>query len=216
MSEIQNGSYLEHHGVDGQQWGVRNGPPYPLVRLGREKFSKIVKKRKIEKAKDKNSLKKLKETDPEAYEAKKQKAITSGSGKEVLNFQGDLTIQQLQDAAKRLELEKKIKDLSPSEVKKGLNIGKKLSDTAKVTADMAKAGKAIAEMSKAIKGLEKKDKEENSEDKSEKKEKPKKDNEPMDGEYRQKDAGPTKNAFDPAEWLRTHPENGYEEPKRLR
>ena len=22
--------YLEHHGVKGQQWGVRNGPPYPL------------------------------------------------------------------------------------------------------------------------------------------------------------------------------------------
>lgn len=21
---------LEHHGVKGQQWGVRNGPPYPI------------------------------------------------------------------------------------------------------------------------------------------------------------------------------------------
>lgn len=23
--------YLEHHGVQGQKWGVKNGPPYPLV-----------------------------------------------------------------------------------------------------------------------------------------------------------------------------------------
>lgn len=25
-----NNSYIAHHGVKGQQWGVRNGPPYPL------------------------------------------------------------------------------------------------------------------------------------------------------------------------------------------
>ena len=23
-------SYLEHHGITGQKWGVRHGPPYPL------------------------------------------------------------------------------------------------------------------------------------------------------------------------------------------
>lgn len=23
-------SYISHHGVKGQQWGVQNGPPYPL------------------------------------------------------------------------------------------------------------------------------------------------------------------------------------------
>ena len=28
-------SYLMHHGVDGQQWGIQNGPPYPLDRAGR-------------------------------------------------------------------------------------------------------------------------------------------------------------------------------------
>lgn len=23
-------SFLRHHGVKGQEWGVRNGPPYPI------------------------------------------------------------------------------------------------------------------------------------------------------------------------------------------
>lgn len=22
--------YLVHHGIEGQKWGIRNGPPYPL------------------------------------------------------------------------------------------------------------------------------------------------------------------------------------------
>lgn len=26
----RSSSYLEHHGIKGQKWGVRNGPPYPL------------------------------------------------------------------------------------------------------------------------------------------------------------------------------------------
>ena len=27
--------YLAHHGVKGQKWGVRNGPPYPLKKAGK-------------------------------------------------------------------------------------------------------------------------------------------------------------------------------------
>lgn len=28
---------LQHHGVKGQKWGIRNGPPYPLVKVSRKK-----------------------------------------------------------------------------------------------------------------------------------------------------------------------------------
>lgn len=28
--ENKRHNYLVHHGIDGQKWGVRNGPPYPL------------------------------------------------------------------------------------------------------------------------------------------------------------------------------------------
>ena len=39
---IKNDDYLEHHGVKGQTWGVRNGPPYPLA--AKEKnISELVK-----------------------------------------------------------------------------------------------------------------------------------------------------------------------------
>lgn len=26
---------LQHHGIEGQKWGVKNGPPYPIVRNGK-------------------------------------------------------------------------------------------------------------------------------------------------------------------------------------
>lgn len=33
-------NYLSHHGVKGQEWGVRNGPPYPIE-------DKVAKKKTI-------------------------------------------------------------------------------------------------------------------------------------------------------------------------
>lgn len=34
MYAFKRCQYLKHHGVQGQKWGVRNGPPYPLDRNG--------------------------------------------------------------------------------------------------------------------------------------------------------------------------------------
>lgn len=34
----QNENHLEHHGREGQRWGVRNGPPYPLNKEGNARF----------------------------------------------------------------------------------------------------------------------------------------------------------------------------------
>ena len=41
-----NDDYLAHHGVKGQSWGKKNGPPYPLssdLKLKNEKNSKLKK-----------------------------------------------------------------------------------------------------------------------------------------------------------------------------
>lgn len=36
--------YLSHHGIMGQSWGVRNGPPYPLSKSQQKKAYKKVRK----------------------------------------------------------------------------------------------------------------------------------------------------------------------------
>lgn len=196
MSEL----YIAHHGVDGMKWGERNGPPYPLSRLGREKFSRILKKRKIEAANDKKKLQKLKEDQPEEYEKKKQKALSGGTAKQVLDFQGDLTNQQLQDAVNRLNLELRLKEISDKQQKKGLNIAKKLSDSAKLTADISKATKSVVEMAAAIdkqsKQKEKGNSDDKKSDKNAKEKKSKKNDEPIDGEWRN-----VEDEFDPRKWV---------------
>lgn len=37
--------YLEHHGILGQKWGVKNGPPYPLDQSGKSSSEKSLDKR---------------------------------------------------------------------------------------------------------------------------------------------------------------------------
>ncbi len=42
-------NYFAHHGIQGQKWGVKNGPPYPLdskAKTSSEKTSRLTKKQK--------------------------------------------------------------------------------------------------------------------------------------------------------------------------
>lgn len=40
IGNIAVSPYLEHHGIEGQKWGVRNGPPYPLDEDNKSKVEK--------------------------------------------------------------------------------------------------------------------------------------------------------------------------------
>ena len=46
-------SYLSHHGIMGQKWGIRNGPPYPL---GGGDYTKAEREAIYKKRRDKNSI----------------------------------------------------------------------------------------------------------------------------------------------------------------
>ena len=55
--------YLIHHGIKGQQWGKRNGPPYPLDKKASDKIKKIYSKKakKFNKEKEIKNVRESKE-----------------------------------------------------------------------------------------------------------------------------------------------------------
>lgn len=107
---------IKHHGRKGQQWGVSNGPPYPLNKKG---LSYYFSKRKITKEdrqriKDEEAAKK-RQAYEERLEKNKDKVLKSGKASEILQYQGRLTNQELQNAVSRLNLEKSLKEFSSKE-----------------------------------------------------------------------------------------------------
>lgn len=81
---------IEHYGIEGQKWGVRNGPPYPL-----ERKRMSASEKRAQKLEDKNKQR--------AYLSKRDKA------KIVLDKSDDLSIEELRQAITRIELEEKLK-----------------------------------------------------------------------------------------------------------
>ena len=77
-----SGDPLSHHGIAGQKWGVRNGPPYPLqygdhskreLREMRKKARQAARKKNVKKAEaEREANKQLieSETNPERVQRK--------------------------------------------------------------------------------------------------------------------------------------------------
>lgn len=83
--------FLMHHGIDGQKWGVRNGPPYPLEKGQKKKYrtDKGYKKR------------------PDSSYSHTDRSVN------------DMSNVELQKRIDRKELEKRYADLDDQQVSRG-------------------------------------------------------------------------------------------------
>lgn len=129
---------LYHYGILNMKWGVRRfqNKDGSLTPAGKKRYNKSndvnsgtnKEKSFFSRSSKKNSKetndqeeKKIpsKDDDPEAYEAAKQKALKSGSAKDVLQFKGDLTQQEMQSAISRIRWEQDMQNLSGKEISQG-------------------------------------------------------------------------------------------------
>ena len=112
---------LEHFGIRGMKWGVQNGPPYPLS-------SKISTGRTLRSAMKSKSKSATKPETAEEHEAKRKAAILSGDPDEVMKYQKELSIQELNDAIRRVQVNQQLNKASKeaadgrNKVKKAMKI----------------------------------------------------------------------------------------------
>lgn len=121
---IDNPNDLYHHGRLGQKWGEQNGPPYPLSRQQLSLGGYIQKRKEKKAAKQREeNLKKAREAAAakRQHEANKEKTLRSGSATEILQYQGELTNQELQNALTRINLESQLKGYSAKEMQRNMD-----------------------------------------------------------------------------------------------
>lgn len=110
---------LQHHGTEGQKWGVRNGPPYPLSKGGK---AQVKKQKKMTRKEAKEAAKKEKARQEaikkkEAFEREKDKVRRTGSASEVMQYRGYWTNQELREIVERLDLEERLYSKSARQTK---------------------------------------------------------------------------------------------------
>lgn len=140
---------LEHHGVDGQKWGVKHGPPYPLDRNAKRQARKAERAEAAKKKKRAKALKKARKTKQKNQEAKRkeegakkkaeERAVKERNKRETLykraspaklyrNRQIIANKAEIQDVLDRFDWEQKIQQYSAT----------RLENTAKKAASLIK------------------------------------------------------------------------------
>ena len=138
---------LEHHGIDGQKWGVMNGPPYPLKdgmhsRAEKRAMRKAARQERAEarkaKKKAKHDLKVQKKAEKE--EAKRKEILRKGDAKAVSKLKGNISNDEYLEVFRRLENERRLDELTSSQVKElssKINAAKNVISNVKAASDAA-------------------------------------------------------------------------------
>lgn len=168
--------YLAHHGILGQKWGRKNGPPYPLEPKDHsasekkagwatslkehhaEKKKKKQQKVALEKARAARAEKAKQEQLAKEYEEKRQQVLRSGKASEILKYKGQMTNQEMNDAINRIGYEERLYGLAAKEEKTAWekidNAMKKVEDVTN-WADKAYRGyETIEKIMKKVNGTE--------------------------------------------------------------
>ena len=164
--------FLEHHGIEGQKWGIRRFQPYRqgmkvvggkvvgAAKKVKQRFKDIGdarQKKKAAKLKAKAVKKALATRKANAnFEAEKKKAIESGSIEDLAKFKGKLTNEEYSKAFLRLQNEKKMSDMVAANQKtvwdtidKGMSIVQKVGGYANT---IATAKENFTKLDKAFNG----------------------------------------------------------------
>lgn len=180
---------LYHHGRLGQRWGVTNGPPYPLSRatvrreykkesssssgsgsssLAKRRISpssslmSYIQKVKAEKKEKEEAEKRKKEEEyKRQHDADKDRVLREGTATEVLQYVGEISNQQLQEALNRISWTAKLEQYAQKESDQGWqavnSIMKKIGDVK----DWGRIGLDILKMVDEASRLSQKDQDKN-------------------------------------------------------
>ena len=138
---------LYHHGIKGQNWGDRNGPPYPLDAKTSAGVKKSGKKNFIERHRDKKKMKKLRKIreKKQAEKRERERIIKSGNANEINRIKETLTDEEFTKALDRVNFNKNLR-VYQTELNRA-----KLDEVSKKVETVAKTFGAVADA--ADKGL---------------------------------------------------------------